>query len=116
MEEQVSIQKDGWGFLNIRISSSSAFLVPQKRYLTDSDFIGSSYPFSFYIDLQKMHAGNNYGSICFENDVQKEEIQVWVSSQSMDVPREHKCQKLQSILYQLTQCYIDYRLKKIVTG
>ncbi len=116
VEEQVSIQKDGWGFLNIRISSSSAFLVPQKRYLTDSDFIGSSYPFSFYIDLQKMHAGNNYGSICFENDVQKEEIQVWVSSQSMDVPREHKCQKLQSILYQLTQCYIDYRLKKIVTG
>ena len=50
VEERLSIQKEGWGFLEIRITASEEFLVPQKRYVTDSEFIGNTYPFSFYID------------------------------------------------------------------
>lgn len=116
VEEQIAVQKDGWGFLEVRIWATDAFLVPQKQYLTDRDFMGSGFVFTFYIDTAKMHAGNNYGSIFFENDIQREELRVWASADSIEVPKERKCQKLQSIVFQLTQCYIDYRLKKIVTG
>ncbi len=115
-EEQVSIQKEGWGFLEIRISSSDAFLVPQKRFLTDQDFAGNSYPFTFYIDKENMHAGNNFGCIYFENDVQKEEFHVWASADSIKIRKERKVQALQRATCLLTRCYINYRLKKIVTG
>lgn len=116
VEERLLLTKDGWGFLEIRIWASEEFLVPQKRYVTDQDFIGSSYPFSFYIDTEKMHAGNNFGSIYFENDAQKEELQVWASSDSIEVRRERMVQGLQRATYLLTKCYILFRLKKLVTG
>ncbi len=115
-EEQISIHKDGWGFLEIRVIASGDFLVPQKRILTDQDFIGSSYPFTFYIDKENMHAGNNFGCIYFENDVQKEEFHVWASTDSIKVRKERKVQALQRATCLLTRCYINYRLKKIVTG
>ncbi len=116
VEEQLLIKKEGWGFLEIRITAGEEFLVPQKRYVTDQDFMGSAYPFSFYIDTEKMHAGNNFGSIYFENDVQKEELQVWVSADSLDVRKERRVQGLQRATCLLTRCYVNYRLKKLVTG
>ncbi len=115
-EEQVSIQKDGWGFLEIRVSSSAEFLVPQKYCLTDSDFIGSSCQFAFTINTAKMHAGNNFASIYFENDVQKEEFQVWVSADSLEGGKDRTYQQVQRVKFLLTACYVEYRLNKIVTG
>ncbi len=116
VEEQLMIQKEGWGFLEIRISTNEEFIVPQKRYVTDADFIGSTYPLSFYIDTEQMHAGNNFGSIFLENDVQKEEFQVWASADSIEVRKERTVQGLQRATYLLTKSYINFRLKKIVTG
>lgn len=115
-EEQVMLQKDGWGFLEIRVSTEDEFLVPQKRCLTDQDFMGAACPFSFYIDTEKMHGGNNFGCILFENDVQKEELYVWACADSIDVRKERRVQGLQRATYLLTRCYINFRLKKIVTG
>jgi len=116
MQEQIHIDKAGWGYLQIRVTSNAGFLVPQKRFLTNGDFIGNGCMFDFYIDAGKMHAGNNFGTICFENDVQKEEFQVWASADCIDVRRERKLQVLQRASLELTQCYVDYRLRKIVTG
>lgn len=116
VEERLMIQKEGWGFLEIRVETDEAFIVPQKRYLTDEDFIGSTYPFSFYIDTEQMHAGNNFGTIYFENDIQKEEVQVWASADSIHVRKQRTVQGLQRATYLLTKSYIHFRLKKIVTG
>lgn len=116
VEERLMIQKEGWGFLEIRVETDEAFIVPQKRYLTDADFIGSTYPFSFYIDTEQMHAGNNFGTIYFENDVQKEEFQVWASADSIRVRKQRTVQGLQRATYLLTKSYIHFRLKKLVTG
>ena len=116
VEEQIHIHKEGWGFLEIRISSSDEFLVPQKKYLTTEDFIGNMYPFRFYIDTEKMHAGNNYATITFSNDVQTEYFTIWVSADSLEVRKERTYREFQAIRTELIQNYIDYRLKKIVTG
>lgn len=116
VEERLMIQKEGWGFLEIRVSTEDEFLVPQKRYLTGQDFLGEAYPFCFYIDTEKLHGGNNFGRICFENDVQKEELQVWASADRTGVKKERMTQGLQRATYLLTRCYLNFRLKKIVTG
>ncbi|MCI9124609.1 MAG: hypothetical protein HFH35_11110 [Eubacterium sp.] len=115
-EEKVHVQKEGWGFLEVRIYSSDDFLVPLKTYLTDRDFAGSSYPLHFYIDTSKMHAGNNFASIYLENDTQKEEFQVWVSADSLENGKDRTYRKAQRIQFLLTKCYVDYRLGKLVTG
>lgn len=116
VEERIHIQKDGWGFLEIRVFTEDEFLVPQKRYLTGDDFLGETYPFSFYIDTEKMHAGNNYGCIYFENDAQKEELHVLAAKGGRHTQKERRIQGLQRATYLLTRCYLNFRLKKIVTG
>ncbi len=116
VKEQIVLTKAGWGCLRIRVFSSDEFLVPQKQLLTEEDFMGEVCSFTFYINTEEMHAGNNFGYICFENDIQREEFHVWVSSDSLEVKKERICRKVQRIQTTLTQCYIDYRLKKIVTG
>lgn len=115
-EEEILIQKEGWGYLEIRVSSSEEFLVPQKRFLTEEDFMGSSLPFLFYVDAEKMHAGNNFGCIYFENDVQKEEYHVWASTDSIEEKKERNYLEIQRARYALVKNYIDYRLRKMVTG
>lgn len=115
-EGQILLQKEGWGYLEIRVYSSEEFLVPQKRLLTGADFMGSSLPFLFYVDAEKMHGGNNYGCIYFENDVQKEEYRVWASVDSLKEKKERTYMEIQRARHALVKCYIEYRLRKMVTG
>ena len=116
VEERLLLEKDGWGYLGIRVSSDADFIVLQKKFITNEDFMGSICPFVFCIDIEKMHAGNNYGSIYFENDAQKEEFRIWASADNIEVKKERTYQELQRVRIDLTQCYVDYRLKKMVTG
>ena len=102
--------------MEIHISSSDEFLAPQKKYLTTEDFIGNMFPFRFYIDTEKMHAGNNYATITFSNDIQREEFQVWVSSDSLEVRKERTLKQFQQLRMELIQAYVDYRLNKIVSS
>lgn len=115
-EEEIMLKKDGWGYLEIRVSSSDEFLVPQKRFLTGEDFMGSSLPFLVFVDAGKMHAGNNFGSVYFENDVQKEEYRVWASTDSIEEKKERTYLEIQRAKCALVKSYVDYRLKRIVTG
>ena len=48
--------------------------------------------------------------------MQKEEYQVWASADSIQVRKERTVQGLQRATYLLTKSYINFRLKKIVTG
>ncbi len=116
VKEQVRLQKDGWGFLEIRVRANAEFLIPQKQYLGAGDFMGETLSFMFQIDREKMHAGNNYGMLVFENDVQREEFHVWASTGGAKAKKGGNWSGLQRAQTDLLQCYIDYRLKRLVTG
>ena len=61
--ESVSIRKSQWGYVDIRVQSDAAFLVPEKTHLTGEDFIGSVCEFSYYIRTEAMHGGKNFGRL-----------------------------------------------------
>lgn len=64
--ENIEIVRDQPGYVDVSVTSDAEFLVPEKKRLTDEDFVGSTLSFAYYMDERAMHAGKNYGQLCFE--------------------------------------------------
>lgn len=116
-KEQLELRKNQWGYTSIQVSSDTEFLIPSKTRITAEDFLGSACFFEYYIDKDKMHAGRNYGRLTFEyaggmlQAVIMATEAVKLEEKASTVHREITEGRIQ-----LMQLYMDYRLKKIVTG
>lgn len=115
--EQVELLKNDWGYMDLRVTTDVSFLAPVKDRLTSEDFLGSICMFEYYIRKDRLHAGKNYGRLIFWLFDQKVIFEVSVRGD-----REHDAKEapihrqVQQAHISLAQLYVDYRLKKIVTG
>lgn len=109
------LHRAGWGYIDIHVQSDAEFLVPEKEHLTEEDFIGSVCNFEYYIRMEAMHGGNNFGRLLFE--LPDGTLTLSVCARNIRCAAEPTQRKeVQIGRVRLTQLYIDYRLKKIVTG
>ena len=116
-KEQLEIQKPQWGAVRIHVSSDADFLIPGKQIITENDFIGSTCFYEYYIDADAMHAGKNFGRLCFELADQSFLYTVTASCKEREEEREvSEHREAGQARTELMQLYIDYRLKRIVTG
>ena len=116
-KEQLEIQKPQWGAVRIHVSSDADFLIPGKQIITENDFIGSTCFYEYYIDADAMHVGKNFGRLCFELPDQSFLYTVTASCKEREEEREvSEHREAGQARTELMQLYIDYRLKRIVTG
>ena len=116
-KEQLEIQKPQWGAVRIHVSSDADFLIPGKQIITENDFIGSTCFYEYYIDADTMHAGKNFGRLCFELPDRSFLYTVTASCKEREEEREvSEHREAGQARTELMQLYIDYRLKRIVTG
>ena len=116
-KESVELYKDHWGSVDIAIRSDALFLIPAKTHLTEEDFIGSVCIFDYYINEEELHAGRNYGRLFFEFPGHELCFEVCASRGDCEVAlvqSEHR--EISEGRVRLMQLYMDYRLKRIVTG
>ncbi len=91
MEELINIKLDGWGYTQIDISCDSAFISLEKEQITTDDFTGDHMEFRFQIYPQKMHAGNNYARLTFQNHLQQETYEIFASKRLLyDLERDDR--------------------------
>ena len=57
------ISRNGWGYTHMKIETEGDFLRVEEDVVSDSSFLGNIYRVYYYVDLEKLHAGNNYGCI-----------------------------------------------------
>lgn len=112
-KECLLVRKNNWGYLEIQISSEDAFLQPVKQKITSGDFVGSVCRVEYLIDATKLHSGKNYGRIILENAYQRKEIMVVVRQKRKGAVVGGMLWEIQKSLKELTDWYIEYRLKKI---
>lgn len=112
---QVVLKKSCWGYTEFSVVSDEDFILPEKKQILGTDFVGSVCKVNYFILPDRMHAGKNFGSLVLENVNQRIVVNICASKGSgkphNPVGREIK--KFQSSLLNL---YIDFRLKKMVTG
>lgn len=116
-KETIKLQRRQWGYIGIKVRTDADFLVPVKAQLSEEDFIGSICPFEYYIQEEALHAGKNFGRLIFEMPGNEFSFQVCASpaaKREHPVHSEHR--EISEGRVRLLKLYMDYRLKKIVTG
>ena len=109
------INKNGWGYVRLEIEAEGEFLRVEEESVSEDAFLGNIYRLYYYIDLEKLHAGNNYGKITLRQDEWETVIPVTVALHVTS----RKVKGLQREKKQLTLALMEYyqafRLKKIST-
>ncbi|MBR3770555.1 MAG: hypothetical protein IKL06_08480 [Lachnospiraceae bacterium] len=116
-KEQLELKKDNWGYLNCEVTTDADFIRLSKTSLTTEDFLGSTCFYEYYIDAKALHAGRNYGRICFV--FSETTLTCEVCADGMvegTVSNVIKHRQYLGYRTKLMQYYMDYRTKKIVTG
>ncbi len=74
--QAVTLTKNGWGYIRLRVETEGAFLQSEKEILTDDDFLGNQCACGFLLLRWAMHKGRNFGKIRFYNEYLSIEIPV----------------------------------------
>jgi hypothetical protein len=108
------LMRNGWGYTRIHVLADGDFLIPEKEWITQEDFQGSSCEIRYRIDPVKLHAGKNFGAILLKGawtDL-RVPVEAAASHYSADpwfqVRREYR-----QITAKITRYYEDYRAKKM---
>ncbi|MCM1123562.1 MAG: DUF5717 family protein [Eubacterium sp.] len=107
------VNRNGWGYTHFKIGTEGAFLRVEENTVSDSSFLGNIYRVYYYIDLDKLHAGNNYGCILLIQEHQTIRIPVTVvlhinARKALGIHREKG-----RLTVEMMEYYQAFRLKKI---
>ncbi|MDE5933921.1 MAG: hypothetical protein K2H40_15760, partial [Lachnospiraceae bacterium] len=108
------VRRNGWGYTSLRVEPEGDFLRVDEELVTEDAFLGNLYRLYYYIQDEKLHAGNNYGCIRLKSFEKTITIPVTVICHAeigrklSEMRREQK-----RVTMQLMQYYQSYRLKKI---
>ncbi|MCI5621776.1 MAG: DUF5717 family protein [Lachnospiraceae bacterium] len=116
-QERVFVRKNGWGYVGFAVTSDNDFLRPERGFYSTEDFVGSICEISYYMDMNALHPGKNYGTLIFENAYQRETYQIVVNMSDKAAEEENRLHRQkQQALAELTQYYLTYRMKKMGGG
>lgn len=119
VKDVLEIRKDNWGFVEISVSADAEFISFEKDKITSEMFLGSIYPLEFYIDAKSMHYGKNYAKITISSPYESCTVEVMASTEEKHVlptiEKTYRTKKKKS-LARIMELYIEYRLKRVVTG
>ncbi|WP_461812067.1 DUF5717 family protein [Faecalimonas sp.] len=82
-KETIVLTKNTWGYLPVKIFVVGEFLSVEKNQITTEDFIGNDYYLEYIVNVEKLHAGYNYGKIIVETPFETMEYPVTVRQQSI---------------------------------
>ena len=77
-KQHIILKKDNWGYATIEVKSDAACVEPVKKVITTEDFIGNRAVAEYVILEDKLHAGNNYVRLTFENQFQQESVELCI--------------------------------------
>ncbi|MBD5485972.1 MAG: hypothetical protein HDR18_10750 [Lachnospiraceae bacterium] len=109
------INRNGWGYTYLQIGTEGEFLRVEESTVTDSSFLGNIYRVYYYIDYEKLHAGNNYGCILLIQEHRTIRVPVTVvlhriGRKALGIHREKR-----RLTVEVMEYYQAFRLKKIST-
>lgn len=109
------INRNGWGYTNLRIETEGEFLSVEEDTVSDSSFLGNIYRIYYYVDFEKLHAGNNYGCIRLVQQHQTIPIPVTVVVHTTGRKALGIHKEKERLTVEMMEYYQAFRLKKIST-
>ena len=116
IKEVIEIKKDNWGYVEVIASTDADFIRLPKTKIHTEDFIGSTYPFDFFIEAELLHAGKNYARVEFATVYETLSVEIVVESEKNADKLREEAKEKKECLAGIMELYQAYRLKRIVTG
>ena len=109
------INRNGWGYTHLSVETEGGFLRVEEDTVSDTSFLGNIYRVYYYVDHEKLHAGNNYGCILLVQEHQTIRIPVTVvvhksARKALGIHKEKE-----RLTVEMMEYYQAFRLKKIST-
>lgn len=103
------ITRSTWGILEIEVTVEGDFISDCRSVITEEDFAGNNYEFNYTIDVEKLHAGMNYGRITFSSVYNTCECCI-----SVDNIKEHDVSALEikKCVAKINRLYLDFRMRR----
>lgn len=103
------LSRNTWGYLDIDVTVEGDFITEYKTKITDEDFAGNNYEFSYLINVERLHDGMNYGKIIFRSVDRCAECRI-----SVDNIKEYdiSMREVNKCLIELNRCYLNFRMRK----
>lgn len=108
--ETVTVSKNTWGYVDIKILADGDFIHADKKRLTGQDFAGNNYELSYHIKSDRLHRGKNFGAITFVTPYQTLVYSIIVDN-STGISSKNVEEK--RAVAAVIEKYIEFRLKKI---
>ncbi|MCR5329704.1 MAG: DUF5717 family protein [Lachnospiraceae bacterium] len=59
----IILKRDTWGYSQLVVDVSGDFLEPERKLIFSEDFVGNEFRLEITVDVDKLHAGTNYGAV-----------------------------------------------------
>ncbi|MBQ6587093.1 MAG: hypothetical protein IJI01_00275 [Butyrivibrio sp.] len=112
-EIPVTITRSGWGYSDLKIRIDGDFLFVDRQEIVDDDFSATSCHTKLRIRPDKLHGGNNFGRVTFENAFTSVSLPVTVT---VPVDNRHVTadyQEKKMLIVELVKAYESFSCKKI---
>jgi hypothetical protein len=113
----INVSKNTWGYTNSKVRSLSEFIVPSRRNITSSDFVGNMFTLDVLISPDDIPDGTNVGRIAIENIYQTIEIEIKVNRSKERVVTSSRGNsvnhRIKGHQVKLLKHYLDYRMELI---
>ena len=114
-DNTITVTRNGWGYSELFAKIDGDFIALDKKEITEDDFSGSSCHIKYRIRQDKLHSGNNFGKIVFENAFTKIELPVVVSADVSDKHPTVDYQEKKKLIVELTKIYENFSNKKMTS-
>ncbi len=119
VQETIPVTATGYGELMIEVDADHPAIELPRDTITRMDFNGNTFDYPFLIRKDALHKGINLINLTFRTITKEEvvtlEIRGAVRSKEEEAERE-RLLEIKRCRIRLTDDYISYRLKRIVTG
>lgn len=112
-ERNIVVNRNGWGYSHLEISTDSRFVILEKEVLEESDFVGNVARIPYSIDEFALHKGKNYAGIRIKNAYTEIEISVCVSLNPANRKVAERERINKHLILDLMHFYEAFRLHKI---
>ena len=110
--DKLVLEKEGWGYQEITVTTEGDFLNVYKRRLTTEDFLGSYYELEYFVNPEYMTKGNNYGKIIIHTFFEQMEIRIQCRKEVFK-DEEDRSYFLDRSVYRIFRRMLAYEQKQI---
>jgi hypothetical protein len=109
------ITRNGWGYTHLDVRVDGDFIVLDRTEIGEEDFTGSSCHMKLRLKTDKLHAGNNFGCIIFENAYVSIKLPVTVSVDFAGNHFRSEYHEKKKLIVELIKVYENFSCKKITS-